>query len=376
MLPGPKRLYRCPTCQGLFARRTLASGNTLGAEFRSDGQMRARMLPQTPPLVACPHCRSTFCMLDAKHEIEYRDYFPGWGFTGEKTPEQIAARETEEALAEEYKDVPAFEQATLSQCLLFVQRLDNDRLPLRLYTWQRVNDERIQAPRTLTDAEVTSLQALLPLLGGPNDDEALLKAELLRELGQFALAAQVLDRDIDSDLAARAEQIMQAIERQDTQPFIFAPDHDDGDIEFVWAWRARRYKPDEPEDAGDAPLDPPNFQISNRDWWVKVLGMCSHNWALIEPQTPSGVVIYFFHDMGTTLRPNGFKPGQIRGRSGVVDSLSFCSVQDAQQALRGNGFERLVQYPGPWFGFEPMGHFYDARATEEGIYSRKGYWTE
>ena len=73
MLPGPKLIYRCTACAGLFARRTLASGNTLGAQFRSDGSFKARMLPQTPALVACPHCHEPFCLIGAEHELEFRE---------------------------------------------------------------------------------------------------------------------------------------------------------------------------------------------------------------------------------------------------------------------------------------------------------------
>ncbi|WP_300554529.1 hypothetical protein [Limnohabitans sp. Rim8] len=376
MLPGPIRLYSCGSCFGLFSRRTLASGNTFGAQYRSDGQMKARMLPQTPPLVVCPHCQALFCMLGAKHAIEFRNYFPGWGFLGEPTPEEVASKKAQEALAQQYKDVPHYELASNTQCLEYVQshKMAENEERLRLYAWHRVNDERMDSPRNLSAAEAQNLQSLLMLWDTEEDDAILIKAEMLRELGQFAAAAAVLDHDFSAEAEAQAEQIMQAIERQDDQPFILAPNRDDGDIEFAWAWQARRHPTEVPQFLGEDSFDPPLFQVNNRDWWVKVLGMMSHNWALIEPQNPSGAVVYFFHDLGTALRPNGFKLKQIKGRSAVVDSLSFDSLPEAEAALRNNHFERLVLNPGPWLGFEPTGHFYDARATEEGIYSRKGYW--
>jgi len=56
MLPGPTYVYECQSCKGLFERRSISSGNTSRAKFRSDGQMSAPMLPTTPLLVACPHC--------------------------------------------------------------------------------------------------------------------------------------------------------------------------------------------------------------------------------------------------------------------------------------------------------------------------------
>jgi hypothetical protein len=376
MLPGPILLYRCTSCDGLFSRRTLSSGNTLGAQFRSDGQMKARMLPQTPPLVVCPHCNAVFCMLGAEHVIEYRNYFPGWGFMGEPTPEAVASKKAQEALAQQYRDVPGYELASLSQCLQYVQRqkMSGYEKQLRKYTWQRVNDERLNTPRAFTAIEANNLESLLHSWQSDREESVLLKSEMLRELGQFDAAAAVLDRDFSSDVEAQAEQIMLAIEGKDAQPFIFAPTRDDGDIEFAWAWKARRYKPELPQLLDEESLDPPIFQVGNRDWWVKVLGMCSHNWALIEPQKQTGAEVFFFHDMGTVLCPTGYRQVQVKGRSAVVDSLSFESVSGAENALRNNGFEKLVDNPGPWFGFEPTGHFYDARSTEEGIYSKKGYW--
>lgn len=252
MLPGPIRLYRCTSCEGLFARRTLTSGNTFGAQFRSDGQMKARMLPQTPPLVACPHCRAVFCMAGARHSVEYRNYFPGWGFMGEPTPEAVASKKAQEALAEQYRDVPNYELATLDQCVAYVQshKMAENEERLRLYAWHRVNDERLDSPRNLYEAEVQNLQLLLMGWESDEEDRFLLKTEMMRELGKFDAAIAVLDRDFSSDAEPKAEQIMQAIERRDVQPFIFAPTRDDGDSEFASAWKARRYKLGLPRFAG------------------------------------------------------------------------------------------------------------------------------
>lgn len=119
---------------------------------------------------------------------------------------------------------------------------------------------------------------------------------------------------------------------------------------------------------------PQLLSINSRDWWVKVLGMLQHNWALIE-NCEEKVIIYFFHDEGTT---KGFLEGytlrQLRNRCAVVDSLEFESSDQAREALQKNGFERLEDNPGPWEGYEPHGNFYDARMGEEGIYSKGGYW--
>lgn len=376
MLPGPILLYRCSSCQGLFSRRTLSSGNTFGAKYRSDGQMNARMLPQTPPLVVCPHCRGLFCMAGAEHAIEFRNYFPGFGFLGEPTPEALASKKTQEALAQQYRDVPDYELATHSQCIQYVKSEDISEYPeqLRLYAWHRVNDERMDSGREgLEVEEKANLLALLDLLTYDSEPNILLRAEILRELRRFNEATQSLDHDFSDDFAARAEQIMQAVERQDDQPFVYVDTRDDGDIQFEWAWQARRMTPQMSEPP-EHPMVPPLFNISGRDWWVKVLGMMSHNWALIEPLSDGQATVYFFHDKGMTLRPSSFKRADFSNRSAVVDALQFDNMQQAQQALQANDFDRLKANPGPWLDFVPKGHFWDARVTEEGIYSKKGYW--
>lgn len=122
------------------------------------------------------------------------------------------------------------------------------------------------------------------------------------------------------------------------------------------------------------PNDPPLFCIKSTDWWVKVLGMLQHNWALIETKD-KGVTVYFFHDLGTTVGSMGpYKLSQLRNRCAIIDSLDFESNEAAIEALDTNGFNRLADYPGPWDGSQPHGNFYDARDHQSGIYSKGGYW--
>lgn len=58
MLPGPMIIKECSKCSNLIADCTIASGNTFGAEFWTDGKREAPMLPEQPWLVICPHCGS------------------------------------------------------------------------------------------------------------------------------------------------------------------------------------------------------------------------------------------------------------------------------------------------------------------------------
>jgi len=169
-----------------------------------------------------------------------------------------------------------------------------------------------------------------------------------------------LDFDFDENMVARAEQLMLAIDSKETLPFQFVGRDEEYDYEY--AWGARRYAPEDPKKFNFAELTPPVFKISNRDWWVKVLGMLCHNWALIERNDDDSATVYFFQDQGGRERP------------AVIDSLSFEGVREARDGLKRNGFELLKTYPGPWMGCEPKGFILDDRIAGNFIYSQHGYW--
>jgi hypothetical protein len=208
--------------------------------------------------------------------------------------------------------------------------------------------------------EQENLQKMLRLIDQNTDSHLLLRAEIFRQLGQFSDAEYMLDFDFDDADAARAEQLMLAISRKDTFPFQFVGRDEAYDYET--AWQARRYEPEDPSKFNFAELTPPVFKIGNRDWWVKVLGMLCHNWALIERNDDGTVTVYFFQDQGGKERP------------AIIDSLSFAGVREARNGLKRNGFELLKTYPGPWMGCEPKGFIYDDRCAGNLIYSKLGYW--
>jgi hypothetical protein len=117
-----------------------------------------------------------------------------------------------------------------------------------------------------------------------------------------------------------------------------------------------------------------NIALDTSDWWVKVLSMLQHNWALIKEHDDKTVTVYFFHDGGTTKNVTGHDYKSIRGMIAIVDSLDFPSRENALEQLEANRFHRLSEHPGPWQGNEPKGIIFDARNTEPRIYSRGDYW--
>lgn len=66
MLPGITYVRGCPGCGGAILQHTLASGNTFGARFWTDGWMEAPMLPDRPWLVKCGKCVTLFWIDEAR----------------------------------------------------------------------------------------------------------------------------------------------------------------------------------------------------------------------------------------------------------------------------------------------------------------------
>lgn len=365
MTPGPTLTYSCPVCDGCFSISTIASGNTVGAKFRSDGKMDAPMLPCTPPLLGCPHCRTLIQASTLKPVAEGApDAF-------------LADGNREEAAQNEYGLPLGYLPVTVDQCINYINQAVSqidDEAGLRIYAWHLINDARIAADEFKLDAAAThNLVTLLSLLKSASEEEVLTKVEILRELGRFPEAAIMLDQDFKPALASFAEQLMLAIEAKNPNPFVFAESGWGGSTRFRWAWVARRHNETAPEESPDD-LNPPLFRISNRDWWVKVLGMLSHNWALIETGIGGKAIVFFVHDGGQVRGKTPFEYRKVKDRCAIVDSLEFDSEVEAQVKLRQNGFERILIDPGPWLEEVPEGHFYDARPWQDGVYSKQGYW--
>lgn len=107
-------------------------------------------------------------------------------------------------------------------------------------------------------------------------------------------------------------------------------------------------------------MGPKRIVLTSQDWWFKSIEMFCHNWALIEEKGKSRFVIYFFHDLN----------------SSVIDSLTFKSLEECQTALRYNHFQLHSENPGPWDEFKPVGKFVDGRRTSRRVYSEGGFWKE
>lgn len=375
MLPGPVIVTMCPNCQGSVLRRTLASGNTLGAKWWTDGEFRARMLPMTPGLVRCGHCTQVAWRDDFEEVDSYESYLGFLAFSEEDDAKK--RMESAKAKRAQYENLPYFEEPSAEEIIKFVNRssLPSDQeVHARILAWRRWNDSRRDEDKfqALTEEEQKNLIRIVELLEQLGDQNLLL-SEAYRELGDLASARRVIDQSAFADEEQSTVQfLLELIDRGDTQVCLITEDEE---REWRMLRRVRSRNDPNPCLPGYDSSGPPVFSIASNKWWFKPVGMLVHNWALIEKNTDGTATAYFFHDLGTTKNATpGYRYYQLKGRCAVVDSLDFEDEELAAFELEFNGFQELSKKPGPWDGSEPFGTFYDARETEEGIYSRGGYW--
>jgi len=188
MIINPPDIISCPICNAEQLRGSLASGNTFGAMYFSDGSMMAPMLPREPVFVMCRKCKVFFKITPktVKGRVESGDNRPYVLFlTIEEGLKAIADGlvNGEQEGSKEWKD---------------------DMLGLRVELWWAFN-KRLRGASQFTDkiwqnegekaAYVDNCRELLSLLSdGENDENHLHKAEILRNIGAFDECRQMLDK--------------------------------------------------------------------------------------------------------------------------------------------------------------------------------------
>lgn len=177
-------IRECSACAKHIMENTLGSGNTIGARFWTDGKRVAPMLPDSPWLVKCPHCK-TLVWIDEQRKV---GEVPPWVSAPAEFPDARPAK------TPAFTDYAKFIKAG-------VRDREHERY-VRTRAWWAGNDPRRkdQQPTPLTDFESQNLRALVKLLDEADGMDRLMKAEALRELGEFAAAEELLAVKFDDDL--------------------------------------------------------------------------------------------------------------------------------------------------------------------------------
>lgn len=210
---GPPRVHviACPHC-GALAKIVRRSGNSMGARFWSDGRQIGPMLPNDPVVARCRSCRECYWCDRATRvgTIERR-------FDGDPPidPAWSAAEWVEEPTEPEY-------YRALDGGLA---KTPADERDARIYAWRRRNDAFRDAPPPAaagaTDDEVPwrkNLRSLIVLLDVPDVHDRIMRAEALRELGEFKAARLILGRVRDGEMASVVTQLRALCEQGDVWP--------------------------------------------------------------------------------------------------------------------------------------------------------------
>ena len=202
MIPGPTIIISCPHCGQYAKKRTLISGNTFGAKLWSDGKKIAPMLPDFPNLVVCSKCDQFYSVKNAK---------------------KIAEIKNSAELKEKYSNVEFIEFPTFYQYLKALEKIPDERY-IRIRIWWSYNDyfrndHENKITPDMHDLNAKNLLALLKLLDESDQNDLLMKAEILRNLGWFEESKLLLDRISDGDLAWVKEKFLVEINNQNKQVF-------------------------------------------------------------------------------------------------------------------------------------------------------------
>ena len=353
MRPGPTQIKKCSSCFGLIFVSTVASGNTFGAKFWTDGVMHALLLPITPQLIKCPHCKS----------IEVLEQLEVIGETAQPREFGFYLNNPESLTLEidQLKNAERYQEASFQDLINYLGSMklqpEVERIA-RIQVWRAGNDARrgSDTPSHLTNTEKTNLEQLLPLLDRPHDYSDLLKVEVLRNLGRLDEASGFFNEaNFDRNEEDAAQFILELIKAGDTQVCEITSDDS---REWRTLRRKRARDTVEEENIEVDPNGPPVLEIKSRDWWFKVIGMFSHEWALIDDLADGTSMAFFMED--SDILSVSMK-AELKGRIAIVNSIEFPNRTDAEYGLRLMGFDRLENKPGPWDGQQPVGMFYDGR---------------
>jgi hypothetical protein len=193
MTPGPTLIYSCSTCEKNIAYCTIESGNTFGARFWTDGKRDAPMLPEEPWLIKCPHC-DTLIWVDELTQLGEIDHWYSEGSDGDEFAD------VQSAITPSLMDYAYFNMAAISD--------PQKERYVRLQTWWAFNDCRRKSEEIpFSSMEIENLCAFINLLDENDETDCIMKAEVYRELGEFAVAEKLLAMPFGDELKEATEFI-------------------------------------------------------------------------------------------------------------------------------------------------------------------------
>ena len=177
-------IKQCPNCDCEFTVWAVASCNTFGAKFYTDGFVDGPMYDEGSALLTCPECNRYFWREDVPTRESMRDsqFFSDSERRSLPNAGQVHLRH--------YEDM-------LHQALW---KTKTQEKYIRIRAWWSINSAyRGHATQEidLSPEQEANLLKLLQLLDTNDSDELIMKAEVLRELGQFDECLKQLDQPFD-----------------------------------------------------------------------------------------------------------------------------------------------------------------------------------
>ncbi len=228
MLPGPKTVYKCPTCGNLLTRGSLLSGNTIGLKSYSDGKKIAPMLPEFPSITKCKKCNTIFWLSKA----EIAETFI------RNDEDKSKWDKAEEA---EFLDVYDFFEALV----LNLHENKNDELWIRLRIWWAFNDRiRHYNELFINDGDEVlwsqNCNTLIELLDINIESQKIIIAELNRNLGNFEECIKLIESLKSSEmeslykiLKTECEEKNQIVVQLDNWDYCRNPEIDSNDVDDI-----------------------------------------------------------------------------------------------------------------------------------------------
>lgn len=237
MIHGPSIIKKCSECSQLIIEETYNSRNTFEATFWTDGRFVSSSFPDELLLVECPNCQALLWINKLKKigtASSFSDLDKYEGVANFKVP---SAERYFQVLKDGPKNKPDKERYLRIRAWWAAndKRRDPDKMIVTvgdIETFSASKNELAQrecweatAKKPLSDQEAENLEALAELLDKTIPGERLTLAEIMRELGRFDDASELLTGQFEGDLHEVAKTIRDLIRKKDRYV---------AEVEFLW----------------------------------------------------------------------------------------------------------------------------------------------
>ena len=194
-------IKQCPNCSCEFSIMIVASCNTLGAKFYTDGFISGSMYDEGCAVVVCPKCDKYLWTEDVPTTKTMSDsqFLKESGFDKWPHGDKIRGYQFKEVIDKS------------------LWRTQSQEKYIRIREWRSYNNNfrnNISEEFELTKNQITNLKRLLHILSAADEYELILKAEINRELGNFNKCIKQLNTEIDSGYTSTIEFIKNLAENQ------------------------------------------------------------------------------------------------------------------------------------------------------------------